>query len=39
MRAYEYDAHMNTQMCVEKKKQTWWRLCVIYMQYNIDGHE
>ena len=38
MRAYEYDAHMNTQMCVEKK-QTWWRLCVIYMQYNIDGHE
>jgi hypothetical protein len=20
MRAYEYDAHMNTQMCVEKKK-------------------
>ena len=23
MRAYEYDAHMNTQMCVGKKKQTW----------------
>ena len=28
MRAYEYDAHMNTQMCVEKKKNKRGEGCV-----------
>ena len=42
MRAYEYDAHMNTQMCVEKKTNVVKVVChlhaIQHRRTRIDVH-